>query len=299
MSIIDIIEGFFSFDPIKAVGDDGPTLVITSITVWFMWKILNEVYVLVKHKLREKSPSLDRRNPDQGSSDQHKIVLQDDKTKCLDRYLVYMKSRPDLKNHYFFSHVNILLSNTLRSVECGCIGRTELFRSMTETMLIVWRDALLKFLIEREDLVKKVGTGYELGDAVLAVISDIREKYQVKWRQEGVPDIAIRAFIDWNGIRVDKMIETTTLICSSEYYFGNTERIASLLSMHEIALQLTVVDLNRILIALNGRLDGVQYRGYQIMPIKNLYSIELERELEKKFQANKAKHRSGEWKVDP
>jgi len=193
-----------------------------------------------------------------------------------------VNDRPSLKAHFFFTTANQLVSDEIDKIDCGCQARTLLFQDMCRTMTLRWRDFLLAIVENESSGVhiavgrKRDTSGYSLGRDVLAAFQRWRTDTEAEWRRSGIPEPAIKAFTEWVRPRLDALRDTTGLISSSQYYEDSVQRIACIMSAHEVALRLIVLDMNNVIYSLNGRLDGHLYKNVAIVPIKTLILAKIE-----------------------
>jgi hypothetical protein len=236
---------------IDIIGRYGLPLVISGIVTFFFYKLCDTILKLIINKLNDKKNS----ETNKRSALIKKPTVSDCPGKC-------NAKRPGLINHYFFTESDTLIRMHIPKMECGCEGRTLLFTDMCRIFCTSWRDYLFK-LVENENTIK-ISTEYTFSTKMVTDFIGWWDSLSSHWCSESIPEVAIRVFSRHVDNKLDKLRDAINLISSSKYYFDNFERMSAMLSVHETAMKMLILDLRQILIMLNGQLDGIEYKGYKI-----------------------------------
>jgi hypothetical protein len=89
-------------------------------------------------------------------------------------------------------------------------------------------------------------------------------EYELRARQEGIPDIVIQKYKNWSLHEIDLIYEYVGMLGGSALYTNNRERTNTFLLIMNLMLVTTLGDAERTLDELNGELTGKEYKGHKI-----------------------------------
>ena len=96
------------------------------------------------------------------------------------------------------------------------------------------------------------------------VLSMAVTDYEMRFREQGIPEIVIERFRDWNRASLSYITHTIATLQDSEIADSNSKKTSFMLSAVLGALKTAFIDAERTLIGLNGQLTGKVYRGKEI-----------------------------------
>ncbi|EKE79461.1 hypothetical protein [Idiomarina xiamenensis] len=96
------------------------------------------------------------------------------------------------------------------------------------------------------------------------VLSIAVTEYESRFREQGIPDIVIERFRDWNRVSLSYITHTIATLQDSEIADSNHKKTSFMLSAVLAAMKTAFIDVERTLIGLNGQLTGKHYRGKEI-----------------------------------
>jgi hypothetical protein len=231
----------------------GFPLIISGAVLYYGWKISNEIFRLVQRKLRADQRPQSGELPAIGKK-LRKITERD---------------RRPLRTHYFFATTNNLLANKIHTIRCGCEGRTEVFRDMSTVLCRSWSEAMEDFVnVEKTSI--DMTADYEFGAQLTDVITRWRRDLKANWLNVNIPKPAVDAMLEWLDARFDVLAHNSAGLASSDFFNDNYERMATVLAIHEMAMQLIIIDMTRLIMSINGNLDNIVYKNLTIMPAKDV-----------------------------
>jgi len=166
----------------------------------------------------------------------------------------------DLRDHSFFQKIDFALEYKIPHLDLGDKGRSRLFQDMLAQKFIAWKQIIL-LLLEKEEIFK---SDSELLNANTKAITAVVKEYERRWKQLGMPRIAIQKFGKWHNERVKYIMENVKDIINSSYYDTEKEKMAAILCSYSFMVDVTIVDAERTLRVLNGELEGKEYQGLKI-----------------------------------
>jgi hypothetical protein len=253
--------------------DYGAVIVLAGVMVWLIVvvivKLTNPVIDLIRQRISGDKDTKRRK--------------KDDEREATPAF----KDPRSLHTHYFFVSVDTLINTDIKELDCGCPGRSAVVREMARIFVTNWSKTLRDLLDAESSGVIKGENGYNLGHAFFTDLSGWMQKNETGWRQANIPTPAINAFRSWLDPRLDVLRTLTGAVASHPYYANNVSRTAAILSLHELAIRLFILDLMHVVYSLNGRLDGVVYNGQVIQPISELVKKKLESEKAKREESAK------------
>lgn len=97
-----------------------------------------------------------------------------------------------------------------------------------------------------------------------AVLATAVTEYERRFREQGIPDIVIERFRDWNRPSLSYITHAIAALQDSEIADSNEKKTRFLLSSVLAAMKTAFIDAERTLIGLNGQLTGAAYRGREV-----------------------------------
>lgn len=167
----------------------------------------------------------------------------------------------DLRDHSFFQKIDFALQFKIPHLELGCKARSKLFQDMLAQKFIAWK-TITTALLEKDEIFL---CDSELLNANTKAIAAVVKEYELRWKQLGVPKIAIQKFAKWHNERVKYIMENVKDIVNSTYYDTQKEKMAAILCSYSFMVDVTIVDAERTLRVLNGELVGKEYQGLKII----------------------------------
>jgi hypothetical protein len=245
---------------------------ISCVALYYGIKIANEIVDLVRRRIRGDTPTQKINRDTPGP---HPAITDGDR-RPLVRKTPDRERRP-LKTHYFFTVANNLLANKISTIRCGCLGRTEVFRDMCTEMIRSWSEVLQQFIDDEKSSLNHAAN-YEFGADLADMIMKWRRDLKGRWLNISIPKPAVEAMLDWLEPRFDILAQNSAGLASSDFFVDNHERMAVVLSIHEMTMQLVIIDMNRLILSINGNLDGVVYKNIEIVPAKDVLTEYFERQ---------------------
>lgn len=286
---------------LRVATDYGIAGSVSLVVIYFGIQIAKIIVTMVREKLlnREKKEEITGKiykhhfRDDESDS---KLKAEDSgKHKTID----IKHASNNLTHHYFFINAEVIITSKISSLVCGCEARTKLFQDMSRIMCECWRNSMIEFVEEAFSPDSPRQHNYEFGGRIAGAFLDSQQHMKRRWEEHSMPSIAIEVFTEWAQKRFDVIHADTILIGSSEYYHNNYERMACVLSAHEIALQILIMSMNRIIFEMNGKLDNIVYKDNKIVPINEIVNFEIENEkLRAEHNSKLKKLQSGEWSED-
>jgi len=232
----------------------GFPFVISGAVLFYVWKFANEIFRMVQRKLRTDTPK-------GGQSGQLPAV-------GVNKKIRKMTDRRPLRTHYFFATTNNLLANKISTIRCGCEGRTEVFRDMATILCRGWAEMLEDFVNAKATI--DMTADYEFATQLTEAITRWRRDLKANWLNANIPKPAVDAMLEWLDARFDVLAHNSAGLASSDFFNDNYERMATVLAIHEIAMQLIIIDMARLIMSINGSLDNIVYKNLTITPAKDV-----------------------------
>jgi hypothetical protein len=253
----------------------GFPLFITGLAIYFGIKVANEIVDLVRRRLRGNDQATTRRMTNENHTPGPLPSIGGPKQALVKK--MPEKDRPPLRNHYFFTQANNLICNKIKTIRCGCPGRTEVFRDMCQEMCRSWDQLMKDFISDDRSSLLKV-SDFQLGPDIMNAVTKWRRELAVSWINNEVPKPAVDAMLDWIAPRIDLLSTNSGGLADSDFFNDNYERMAAILSVHEMTMQLLIIDMNRLIMSINGNLDGIVYKNIEIKPAKDVLTEYFERQ---------------------
>jgi hypothetical protein len=168
-----------------------------------------------------------------------------------------------LRDHQMFMTVETLITVKVTKLTCVCPGRTELFRDICRTSLQSWRDSWYRFLEEDHS----GDSEQRLMNSLVSMLIHLQQDVKSSLGSQGIPKAATDIFDTWTSPRMDKLQERGKDVAGCSFYHDNLERIGTVMYLHELSMELLVLNMQWLIRSLNGRLDGHVYKGYTIQPV--------------------------------
>lgn len=257
---------------IEVLNKLGFPVAISCFAIYFGLKVAKEIVDLVRRRLRSdiSTQKIDRDTPGPQPA-----MVNGDRRPLVRK--VPARDRRPLKTHYFFTVANNLLANKINTIRCGCAGRTEVFRDMCTEMIRSWSEVLQQFIDDEKSSLNHAAN-YEFGADLADTIMKWRRDLKGRWLNIYIPKPAVDAMMDWLDPRFDILAQNSAGLASSDFFDDNHERMAVVLSIHEMTMQLVIIDMNRLILSINGNLDGVVYKNIEIVPAKDVLTEFFERQ---------------------
>lgn len=138
--------------------------------------------------------------------------------------------------------------------------RTQMYRDMLKILVRTMSSELEAHL---KDLSAKSSNAEWQRHATL-VLSMAVTDYERRFVDQGIPDIVVERFRDWNRASLSYITHTIATLQDSEIADSNSKKTSFLLSAVLAAMKTAFIDAERTLIGLNGQLTGKVYRGKDI-----------------------------------
>jgi hypothetical protein len=164
----------------------------------------------------------------------------------------------DLKNHPFFTDYENVRGVQLRELSCGCPGRTLLARDLLAVVVDAWREAA-EFLCVTSGTEKKA-------HIITAAVQQWELKTLDTIENGNYPAEAIESLRTWLRPVSVILASSSAEIAGTSSFRQLDDRVSCALFLYAGLMQ-TCISLVKVgLWSLNGRLDGVTYRGHSIQP---------------------------------
>ena len=243
----------------KLIADYGATAVIAGIAIAFLWRVLGSFSDWIRQRLHAESGT---------------ATFSRGRPKNFVCPGLCFRERRALDDHFFFTSADNLRASEIPRITCGCDGRTLLFQDMIGVVLREWRQLWSSFLSEYSvEQLNKLDV-YALGRIMTTRYNSWRGSLRSRLLAEAIPALPVGLFVRWTDGRLEALRESTQMVSTADFYFDNSSRVAAVLSVQELAMHLTVLDLHIVISTLNGQLDGMEYRGKRILPFTQLLAGE-------------------------
>ena len=174
----------------------------------------------------------------------------------------FMNSQRPLTDHRLFSVSNYWLSLGIDQMPFPSRYpvRSQMYRDMLKVLIRTITTELESHL---KDLSAKSSNAEWQRHATLVLSMAVTE-YEARFREQGIPDIVIDCFRDWNRASLSYITHTIATLQDSEIADCNSKKTSFMLSAVLAAMKTAFIDAERTLIGLNGQLSGKNYRGKEI-----------------------------------
>lgn len=171
-----------------------------------------------------------------------------------------------LANHKMFHNLRIYLNYEIQHLVIGEKLREALFRDFLIFHFTCIKNEYIHFL-ERGDLEKMNSDIFKA--RMIECQDNIVRKYEEKALQEGIPEVVIQKYNEWNEQRIRDCYDYIANVCDEQVFQTNTAKTAVIFDFMIHILNLTVMSAKDTLIRLNGELDKVVYKGIRSEKISN------------------------------
>lgn len=183
------------------------------------------------------------------------IEQKTNKVKVAESEAIEYSSISALKEiHPYFNKMESIISSKLPTIKIGGPVRTKIFRNVLvifyETFIDVINELLNKTITENNFL-------YENEKALNDVIKESSKRMQ----ENGIPQIVIDKFWEWNYKRHEYMLSTLSDIHSCDVFNSIIEKEYAALNLFQSNSYFVLADAENTLKHLNGDLSGTIYKG--------------------------------------
>lgn len=156
--------------------------------------------------------------------------------------------------HPCFNKINSIIEIKLPMIKVGGKVRTIIFQDVLKIFYKSGEEIFLKLLdknITKENFLNEN----------LKAINDIVTLSNKKMKEEGIPEVVIHKFWEWNAKRHEYMISTLSDINSSSVFDSIVEKEYAVLNLYQNNCYFVLMDAENTLKNLNGDLTGTKYKG--------------------------------------
>lgn len=231
----------------RSLMDNG---VMFAISILIVWALGLGIWLLYKAANRKLSPMpVGAFRPCDG------CVFADD-----------FRSPNELVGHRLFGYVRLARASMIPNLPILDPGRKKLFTDLLDARFKIVTEAYIQWLrlnlAALEDM--RADT---LASEQLALVGGIVEAFEAEARRMGAPDVVLERMRYWEGPRIGHLRSEIQLVCESEWLSDSSQRLGFILSVVEQIMKATVLDAERTLGSLNGKLTGLAYAGLTIGPL--------------------------------
>ena len=175
------------------------------------------------------------------------------------------RSPDELIGHRLFGYVRLARASLIPNLPINDPGRKKLFTDLLDARFRIVTEAYIQWLklnlTHLEDM--RADT---LASEQLALVGAIVEGFEAEVRRLKAPEIVLERMRYWEGPRIGHLRSEIQLVCESEWLSDSSQRLGFILSVVEQIMKATVLDAERTLGSLNGKLTGFTYQGLPIGP---------------------------------
>lgn len=186
-------------------------------------------------------------------------VLKKLAIRLLDKYLPeFVRKRNPLKAS-FFNKLDVLIYYKVPRLSVYCPLRKLIFSKLLKTYFQTWKDRAQEKVVDPtlDRLSNEEYTNFWKNFVYKTV--DLGEE---RARQEGIPLIAVEKFRKELESTLRLIISTIDQVCGSyKVYDSNTEKTIAILDFLAILLDMSLIDAEKTIMAINGELSKIEYMG--------------------------------------
>lgn len=182
-----------------------------------------------------------------------KIVLEDKEVEAIQ----YDSVKSLKKIHPYFNKIDGIIDTKLPIISIGGPVRTEIFRNVLNIYFKTAQDNINTLLEKNITLDNFLTENYKTANEII-------KKSNSNMKEEGVPEVVIKKFNQWNQDRADYILTAISDIDSSNVFKTVIEKQYTVLSTYVNTSYFVLIDAERTLQSLNGDLTGTIYKGKQV-----------------------------------
>ena len=162
------------------------------------------------------------------------------------------------EKHPIFMEINELLTVEIDHLDFGSEGRTEMFRLMLSTQLRSYERCLRAFLGTNKTFVDSA----DFRAKSRALIFDIMNAYQQRWRELDIPEPVITTYRKWHGDRIELLLSDIDTIAFYKVSQSYDESVFYFFNSILFLLKLGIAhDSIKSLQSLNGHINKLTFKG--------------------------------------
>ena len=162
-------------------------------------------------------------------------------------------NRKTLKNHYLFTQIEYWIEYMIPQTNFGDIGRTKIVLTNTSNIFKKFIDT--EFNNKSQEI---------FHTSMIQILFQIKSESDAVSSGLGIPEKFIDKFHNWNARTTVFVKGCVDNICRSNYYSSNKDRLYAIMNIMMSAYESTILDGENTLCALNGELDGLEYKGFTL-----------------------------------
>jgi hypothetical protein len=177
------------------------------------------------------------------------------------------RTAEDLIRHPLFASLDLAILSAIPALPIPDPGRRQVFTDLLEIKFGTIRRVFKEWMrshVHRVESMDDDALFYEL----IGLVNRTIEQYTLAFRAEGIPEPVIEAFNNWHSRRVKALEEELETICGSTWIGGPIGKVGFFFSILDNTSAGTLLDGERALRSLNGKLTGLIYKGVVIGPCK-------------------------------
>jgi hypothetical protein len=175
------------------------------------------------------------------------------------------RSPNELIGHRLFGYVRLARASLIPNLPILDPGRKLLFTDLLDARFRIVTECYIQWLKANLATMEDMRAD-SLASEQLALVGAIVEGFEAEARRLGAPDVVLERMRYWEGPRIGHLRSEIQLVCESEWLSDSSQRLGFILSVVEQIVKATVLDAERTLGSLNGKLTGFVYRGVVIGP---------------------------------
>jgi hypothetical protein len=223
--------------------------VMFAISILIVWALALGIWLLYKAANRRLQPAAD---PSFRPCDN--CVFADD-----------FRSPNELIGHRLFGYVRLARASLIPNLPISDPGRKKLFSDLLDARFRIVTECYIQWLKANLPILEDMRAD-TLASEQLALVGSIVEGFEAEARRLSAPEVVVERMRHWEGPRIGHLRSEIQLVCESEWLSDSSQRLGFILSVVEQIMKATVLDAERTLGSLNGKLTGLTYQGVVIGP---------------------------------
>jgi|GEM_PF-3903323 len=179
----------------------------------------------------------------------------------LSHYLNKPKMSGALIDHPFFTRMSEWRTRRIPYLPIDRPIRRKLIIDTLDIQFHTYEQRIAEAVVDRRHL-KESAAAYE--KFWINVVIQATKKYEEEWRKIDAPDEWFEIFNEFNSYRVESMIKRISQIANSDFHSSFYSRDVAILDACLMVFWDTLIDAEKTLHGLNGRLSGKVYKGKEI-----------------------------------
>lgn len=161
------------------------------------------------------------------------------------------KSKTPLTNHPLFSSINFWVNMTCPNIPVESKLKKAMICKFLTINLNAYAHKMHDFLEECDFEKDEVDFG-KLSNLIMECV----EEYEYEALKNGIPDMFLQKFREWNQPHMDMAFNGIKSICESGFYESNYDKCVAVLDLLQATFHLTLLDAEKTINGMNGHLEA-------------------------------------------